>query len=979
MAVSDTLIDTLFDGRYQVVRKLGAGGMANVYLAEDEELGRRVAIKILNDRHANDEQFVERFRREAKNAAGLSHPNIVSIYDRGEAEGTYYIAMEYLDGRTLKELDHRARPAADRGRDRRTRARSSPRCASRTGNGHRPPRHQAAQHARRRGRAREGDGLRHRARRASSQMTEAGSIIGTAQYLSPEQARGAPVDQRSDLYSVGDRPLRDADRDGAVHRRHAGRDRDEAPLDDAGAAVARCARRSRTTSTWSSCARSRRTRTTATRRAEEMDADLERVARGRSASPPRPRRRRRPCSPARRSADGADGDRAAARRAARRAAAAPPPYYDYEEPPRAAPDLAVAARAPPRRSRPASPAGTSYEQIQDQLERDEPVAVPYVVGLSSEASRSTTITDAGLERRTSSRRAERDVEAGRVFDQEPEGGHAHRQGRPVDDLGLDRAAEVDGAGRRRAARDDAVAALDDVEPEGRTCTRSSREGPPDKVIAQDPPAGRQVDGGRDRAHQRLDGAAAGRRAERRRRSRRRAPSTLAGAGFEVARARRRLEPSRRTPSSTRARRRRLAARGLDRHAHRLEGARGRDRAGRDEPRPDSAHADARGSRLQGRRPVRRPRPTRTRTASSSPGSGRRHASAQATGHVTVDDRRRHDATTTTTTTPMSRRLRVAVAHGRPLERARHLARVGALGARRARPGALRRRDRRDRPRRRWELGAGRGPGSSGDRRVGGETLPVPPPTASPAALGGVDVVLPILHGPVRRGRHRAGAARARRRPLRRRRRRRPRRSHGQGPLQGGDARQRHPRRAQRHAPARRRGREPVRLPGVREAGAARLVGRHLEGARRESSAPAVELARRHDEKVLVEEFVDGDRGRVRRARQPRRRSRRSRARSSRSTRVVRLRGEVRRGRHGARRSRRASAAARRSSACRSSRSTRSSRRECEGMARVDFFVRERRRGARQRAEHDPRLHRDERLREALRGVGHPVRASSSTA
>src|SRR4029453_18232555 len=103
-AVSDTLIGIMFGGRYRILRKLGSGGMANVYLAEDEELGRRVAIKILNDRHANDDQFVERFRREAKNAAGLSHPNIVSIYDRGEAEGTYYIAMEYLEGRSLKEL-----------------------------------------------------------------------------------------------------------------------------------------------------------------------------------------------------------------------------------------------------------------------------------------------------------------------------------------------------------------------------------------------------------------------------------------------------------------------------------------------------------------------------------------------------------------------------------------------------------------------------------------------------------------------------------------------------------------------------------------------------------------------------------------------------------------------------------------------------------------------------------------------------------
>src|ERR671938_546850 len=102
MALSDTLIDTLFDGLYKILRRLGAGGMANVYLAEDQDLGRRVAIKILNDRHANDDQFVERFRREAQNAAGLSHPNIVSVYDRGEAEGTYYIAMQYLSPEQAK-------------------------------------------------------------------------------------------------------------------------------------------------------------------------------------------------------------------------------------------------------------------------------------------------------------------------------------------------------------------------------------------------------------------------------------------------------------------------------------------------------------------------------------------------------------------------------------------------------------------------------------------------------------------------------------------------------------------------------------------------------------------------------------------------------------------------------------------------------------------------------------------------------------
>jgi serine/threonine-protein kinase len=201
VAVSDTLIGTLFDGRYTVVRKLGAGGMANVYLAEDQELGRRVAIKILNDRHANDEQFVERFRREAKNAAALSHPNIVSIYDRGEAEGTYYIAMEYIDGRSLKELIVSRGPApitvsVEYARQ----ILSALRFAHRHGIVHRDIKpHNALVDAE--GRVKVTDfGI---ARAGTSQMTEAGSIVGTAQYLSPEQARGSNVDQRSDVYSLG--------------------------------------------------------------------------------------------------------------------------------------------------------------------------------------------------------------------------------------------------------------------------------------------------------------------------------------------------------------------------------------------------------------------------------------------------------------------------------------------------------------------------------------------------------------------------------------------------------------------------------------------------------------------------------------------------------------------------------------------------------------------------------------------------------
>src|SRR5512146_2681962 len=198
----DTLIDQVFDGRYKVVRKLGTGGMANVYLAEDQELGRSVAIKMLDDRHAQDEQFVERFRREAKNAAGLSHPNIVSIYDRGEAEGTYYIAMEYLDGRSLKELIVSRGPApipvaVDYARQ----ILAALRFAHRNGIVHRDIKpHNVLVDGE--GRVKVTDFGIARAG-AASQMTEAGSIVGTAQYLSPEQAKGTAVDQRSDIYSLG--------------------------------------------------------------------------------------------------------------------------------------------------------------------------------------------------------------------------------------------------------------------------------------------------------------------------------------------------------------------------------------------------------------------------------------------------------------------------------------------------------------------------------------------------------------------------------------------------------------------------------------------------------------------------------------------------------------------------------------------------------------------------------------------------------
>ena len=102
--------ETVVDGRYRVLHRLGSGGMAEVYCAQDLQLGRKVALKILYRRFAEDGEFVERFRREASSAAGLQHQHVVAVYDRGEYDGTYYIAMEYLDGRSLKTIVEQEAP-----------------------------------------------------------------------------------------------------------------------------------------------------------------------------------------------------------------------------------------------------------------------------------------------------------------------------------------------------------------------------------------------------------------------------------------------------------------------------------------------------------------------------------------------------------------------------------------------------------------------------------------------------------------------------------------------------------------------------------------------------------------------------------------------------------------------------------------------------------------------------------------------------
>jgi serine/threonine-protein kinase len=192
---------TEIDGRYRVLRKLGSGGMADVYAAEDRQLGRRVALKVLHRRFAEDEQFVERFRREASSAAGLQHPNIVAIFDRGEWDGTYYIAMELVDGRTLKDIIRDKGPAPHAAAaDITLQILRAARYAHKHGLIHRDikPHNVLIDQD---GRVRVTDfGI---ARAGTSDITETGSVMGTAQYLSPEQAQGRPVDARADLYAIG--------------------------------------------------------------------------------------------------------------------------------------------------------------------------------------------------------------------------------------------------------------------------------------------------------------------------------------------------------------------------------------------------------------------------------------------------------------------------------------------------------------------------------------------------------------------------------------------------------------------------------------------------------------------------------------------------------------------------------------------------------------------------------------------------------
>jgi len=190
---------SVVDGRYRVLRRLGTGGMADVWLAEDTHLQRQVALKVLHRRFAQDREFTERFRREAESAAGLQHPNIVSVFDRGEFEGTYYIAMQYIEGPTLKQLIDRGLKPEEAVAEIRQ-VLEAARFAHRNGIVHRDLKPQNV--------IVDGEGKSvvtdfGIARAGVSEITQTGSVMGTPHYLSPEQAQGFEVTAVSDLYSIG--------------------------------------------------------------------------------------------------------------------------------------------------------------------------------------------------------------------------------------------------------------------------------------------------------------------------------------------------------------------------------------------------------------------------------------------------------------------------------------------------------------------------------------------------------------------------------------------------------------------------------------------------------------------------------------------------------------------------------------------------------------------------------------------------------
>jgi len=195
------MIGKIFSGRYKIIEKIGRGGMANIYKAEDMVLNRTVAVKTLHPQFAQDKDFVARFKREAQAAASLNHPNIVSIYDWGCEDATYFIVMEHLEGWDLKQLIKAQAPLpVDEVIEIANQICSAVEFAHQRNIIHRDIKSQNIIITPQ-GQAKVTDfGI---ARAGAAGMTQTGSVMGTAEYISPEQAQGIEVGKATDIYSLG--------------------------------------------------------------------------------------------------------------------------------------------------------------------------------------------------------------------------------------------------------------------------------------------------------------------------------------------------------------------------------------------------------------------------------------------------------------------------------------------------------------------------------------------------------------------------------------------------------------------------------------------------------------------------------------------------------------------------------------------------------------------------------------------------------
>ncbi|MDU0315169.1 Stk1 family PASTA domain-containing Ser/Thr kinase [Phycicoccus sp. M110.8] len=202
--VTESLLGRVLDGRYRVQSHIADGGMASVYLALDTRLDRDVALKVLRADLAQDEAFVTRFRREARSAARLSHPNVVAVFDQGEDDGLMFLAMEYVPGQTLREVMRAEGPLTPRAAlDILAPVLQALGAAHRAGIIHRDVKPENVILREDDGTVKVADFGLARAVSAHTVTSQTGVLLGTVAYLSPEQVERGIADARSDVYAAG--------------------------------------------------------------------------------------------------------------------------------------------------------------------------------------------------------------------------------------------------------------------------------------------------------------------------------------------------------------------------------------------------------------------------------------------------------------------------------------------------------------------------------------------------------------------------------------------------------------------------------------------------------------------------------------------------------------------------------------------------------------------------------------------------------